>query len=523
MTTPYPDRPRQRRQADSMQNTTIGSGSGLMEDTTIVQPLSYLDRPVQFVVMRIGNVSTNTAPRLQLPPLPLVVIEDTVLSIQLEYTDNELDIVDFRLESVSLIGNVSLSASGQLTYVPCRHCTGMDMISLSIRERPIVENHTPLEDSGEIILQIRNVINDPPLLYFYDNDNMDEIIANTTITVYIDSNRTIPAALASVAAMDFDGYSDDLQLAVLQDGRYGRVGFQTILDAVGILESLPVSVPEGLNQRLSSYLDYLTFLSSYVTYLPNDPSFTGQDTISIIVRDSVLLQNLDLPLVINIEVLPSVCENNGVCSGSVADPNCTDIASRRVNSSAYNCSCLPGFEGRFCEIILIVPQPVLTRGMWRLTLTPLIPMFVPSFYSLTKFISFTFKAYFSFRVTNTQILLLCTLICIPHSLLPRPLLPHPLYTPPPYPTLIYPTPYYPTLIYPTPYYPTLITPPLIYPTLITPPLIYLIPYIPTPSLIYPHPLLLHPLLPHSLLPHPLYIPPLCTPLMYPTHYVLPSY
>lgn len=352
--------PRQRRQAD---NTTMDgtSGSGLidtMETTTI---LSYLDRPVQFIVMRIGNDSTNSAPRLVLPTQPILVTEDLPLQMELEYEDDELDLVDFELLTISRLGNVSLSPDGILTFDPCRHCTGSETIAISIQERPIGENHTPLEDFAELILLISNT-DDQPLLHFYSSSNMghdDNVVEDRIMNAYIDSNRVSPAVVATVAAFDFDGYDDDLELGVLQDGQSGRAGFQKLLDAVSVYESLPATLAFP-SPELLQFRGYVTFLASHVTYLPLDSSFIGNDTVTIFVRDSRNIVSETLQ--ITIEVLPSSCLNDGVCGGSDADPLCEDVAQRRRGFDGYNCSCLPGFTGAVCEVALSAPEPPPSRG-----------------------------------------------------------------------------------------------------------------------------------------------------------------
>ena len=328
-----------------------------MTEETLI--LDYLDRPVQFIVMRIGNISTNSAPQLRPLPLPLEVIEDMPRTIQLEYVDAEFDTVTFELLSVSKLANVTLTSDGLLTYDPCENCVGTDIIQFGIREVPIVENQIPLEAFGEIIVQVSGV-NDGPLLYFYNSTAEGNAVIDTAMmSVFVDADRASPVVLASVAAFDLDGYTDDLQLVVLQDAQQGVVSFRTTLNAVNLFESLPVSLSFS-HPELSEYHDYVTFLSAHVTYLPNE-GFIGNDSVAIVVTDTELQSSSEI-LQISIEVLPSPCENNGECGGSDSDPTCEDVVQRRSSFDGYNCSCLPGFSGQSCEVELAVPEPPVVRG-----------------------------------------------------------------------------------------------------------------------------------------------------------------
>ena len=145
--------------------------------------------------------------------------------------------------------------------------------------------------------------------------------------------------------------------------------FQTRLDAVGVVESLPITLPsppQGVEEQLARYHDYVTFLLASVTYLPPDPSFVGNDTFVVAVRDA---QNvLSQQIRVEVEVLPSSCENDGVCGGSQDDPACQDLGARRRGFEGYNCSCLSGFEGERCEISLVMPDPPPARGETSLTI-----------------------------------------------------------------------------------------------------------------------------------------------------------
>ena len=342
-----------------------GSGMGSGMDMGFIPVTDYLDRPVQFILMRVGNVSTNTAPELLLPVEPVEIVEDTVLEgFQLEFTDNEGDTIDFYLASAPKLGNATLTRDGLLTYVPCENCTGLDIIEIYTIERPFGESHIPLSVEGQLLINITNTIDNPEVV-FYEEVGSDRITLNTSLYVYTEANRTAPAIVASIAAFDYDGYNDDLTLFAL-NGMHGSAGVQIWLDAVNTPESLPLTVDEESGHSLNDFLDYITFVGAYITYLPNDPDFIGIDVIDILVQDSDGRQSTTIN--ITIEVLPSLCQNNGVCRGSALDPNCTDIDSRRANIQAYNCSCLPGFEGELCEIETTTPLPRPMRGTTSLCL-----------------------------------------------------------------------------------------------------------------------------------------------------------
>ena len=343
---------RSRRQAGSTTPATMTTAS-------------YLERAVQFIVMRVGNVSSNTAPQLLLPSDPVQVSEDSIYVAELQYADAELDVVDFGLGSVPTLGNVTLTSAGMLTYEPCQHCTGMDAIEISIRERPIGENHTPLTAVGRLTFQIVNV-NDPPVLFAYETglvsgSDSAEVTLSDVASGYVESNRTSPAPVVTVAAVDVDGFRDSLSLVVLQDGRFGNVGFRTRLDAVGVLESLPLTFPPSASRDLTSFWGNVTFLTSYVTYLPSDSNFVGNDSFQIAVQDSRAVRSTRV-LSVSVEVLPSRCQNDGTCAGSEADPTCTDVASRRGGAEEYNCTCPAGFTGDRCEVAVASAIATPMRG-----------------------------------------------------------------------------------------------------------------------------------------------------------------
>ena len=329
--------------------TASGSGSGGATQ-------SYLSGPVQFIVVGIGNTSANTPPELQLPAEPLSLVEGTSLSdYQLHYLDMEGDEVEFYLISPPRLGNVSLTLDGLLSYSPCTYCTGVDSFEIFIVEKPFGFNNVPLTASGMLVVEIENV-NNAPFLYAFDPDSEREtdITTSSAVDVVVESNRSSAVSIAQIVALDLDGYFDDITIST-QDGEYGEAGVDIWLDIVSVLESLPVSsLPDD------TFLGYISLVAANITYFPSSPDFTGSDVVRVIARDKN--SGLSNSLTINIEVVPSLCLNNGVCNGSVSDATCEDVESRRTSPETYTCRCTEGYSGRHCELDTRAPAPVDTRG-----------------------------------------------------------------------------------------------------------------------------------------------------------------
>ena len=323
----------------------MGSGSG--EDTATRQATQrgYLERPIQMVVAQIGNASINTPPSLVIPESPLQVSEEDVLVYQVEYADDENDIVDFYLTSLPKYGYANITSSGLLTYVPCTNCIGVDTIGIYILERAFGVN-IRMEASGTIQIQINN-INDPPEIIFFDSVDDESIQENTTIETYIDANRTDFVSVAQIGAWDLDGSEDDLSVSISQS-RYGQAQAVVWLDVVTTTESLPVNWSQIPSSSGAQYNGQVAFIGVNITYLPDNPNEADYtDQFLIFVRDASRLAST--VLTVQVEVLYSLCQNNGVCNGSIDDPDCTNATARRAGFVGYSCTCPTGFTGIYCE------------------------------------------------------------------------------------------------------------------------------------------------------------------------------
>lgn len=326
---------------------TMGSGSGDGNGRTKRQTSqrSYLERPIQMVVAQIGNSSINTPPSLVIPESPLQVDEENVLVYQLEYIDDENDIVDFYLTSLPQYGHANITSSGLLTYVPCTDCTGIDTIGLYILERPFGIN-IRMDATGSIQIQINNV-NDPPEIFFFDSVDDQSIYDNTTMHTIIDANRTDFVSVAQIGGWDIDGSEDDLAVSIRQPS-YGRAQAVVWLDIVMTMESLPVNWSQVPLSSGVQFNGQVAFIGVNITYLPDNPDQADYtDQFVVFVRDTRRLAST--ALTVEVEVLHSLCQNNGVCNGSISDPDCTNATARRAGFEGYSCTCPNGFTGIYCE------------------------------------------------------------------------------------------------------------------------------------------------------------------------------
>jgi len=322
-----------------------GSGEGSGRAKRQVVQGDYLERPIQMVVAQIGNTSINTPPSLVIPESPLQVDEGDILVYQMEYVDDENDIVDFYLTSLPQYGYANITNSGLLTYIPCTNCTGLDTIGVYILERAFGIN-IRMEATGTIQVQVNN-INDPPEIFFFDNIDDQSIYDNATFRVYIDANRTDFVSVAQVGAWDLDGIEDDLSVSVGQPS-FGRAQSIIWLDVVTTTESLPVNWSHIPSSSGAQYNGQVAFIGVNITYLPDNPDQADYiDQFEVFVRDVGRLASM--VLTVQVEVLYSLCQNNGVCNGSIDDPDCTNATARRDGFYNYSCTCPSGFTGIYCE------------------------------------------------------------------------------------------------------------------------------------------------------------------------------
>lgn len=325
------------------------SASGMEDDP-------FLERPVQFIVIERGNVSSNTPPKLVIES-PVTLNEDDTLVYQIPYEDAEDDDVLFYVTSVPKLGVASVdSDTGILTYTPCENCIGYDTLEIYIIETNLKFGRE-LDATGLLQLYISNV-NDPLVSFLFENTSSNNIWPSDNIYVYVEANRTEPVTIAKVGSYDFDGYEDDMEVYVT-GASSGTGGYITWLDVVAIPESLPVNWLQ--DSSVVDFNSYIAFLGADITYLPEDPEYIGNDEMYVYAQQEDTVTSAFLRIII--EVIPSVCLNNGVCNGSSTDPDCTDIDNRKNNPTEYNCTCPNGYSGSYCQNTDIIAEEELESRM----------------------------------------------------------------------------------------------------------------------------------------------------------------
>ena len=323
--------------------------------TNITNTTSFFSVATQFIVIQMSNFSIDTPPVLLLPTTPISVSQGAVATMQLQFTDHEGDTVNFYLASLPVWGNATITLDGYLTYVPCTYCYGTDLLTVYIRERQY-GSVSPLSSMKTLSLTIANQW-DPPRIFLYSNlsSTTQSISANTTTFTVINSNRTAATTVARVGAYDFDGYMDELSV-IVQSGSYGAASYSIWTTMVNTPQSTPALWAPGSD--VASFVGYITFVGFNITYRPYNPQFVGTDVIRVRVRDKGGLQSDFLS--IQVLVVPSWCQNNGVCAGSKTDPRCTNLTARLVSFAGYNCSCPAGYTGQYCQVAPV--QQVTQRG-----------------------------------------------------------------------------------------------------------------------------------------------------------------
>ena len=300
--------------------------------------------------MKLGNFSLNTAPKLLLPLVLELEEDSTTFTYNIPYIDNEGDEVFFYLQSVPKLGHAVInSTTGDLSYIPCQNCSGVEQLYVYIIEKSM-EFGPALYDSNVLQLLIKNR-DDPQDIFLYESISSDDntIANNDSITVYVEANRTESAVVARVGVYDVDGYHDNLKLYVTQ-GSNGSSGYIIWLDIVTTAESLPVNWNLS---TISNYTGYIAFVGSSIIYLPKDVDFVGTDHLRVFSQQTD--NSFSRPLDIFIEVIPSWCVNGGKCNGTITDPTCEDINARKASPESYSCACPQNYSGMYCEKNLTAP------------------------------------------------------------------------------------------------------------------------------------------------------------------------
>ncbi|XP_035662464.1 uncharacterized protein LOC118406510 [Branchiostoma floridae] len=291
----------------------------------------YFSRETQFAVVIALKGIPNEPPEFT-STLQVWMEEDSgTLMYWIESDDADGDDLIYGIVpgEVAQFGTISLSEDGLLQYKNFKEEWGFDNLTIFIRENRTDDDIIPALET-QALLSIEVIfVNDWPEFSVEIDGQMRLVTENNTLEVTVEQNIETniyyqPYQIV-VTVWDPDNY-DTLQVEQY-NATFGTAYVQ-------LLEPDPAEIPaEG------------TFIKAQVTYVPIE-NFYGHDEFILIGIDAAGAYSERL--IFDMHILNMPCVNNATCRGIEDDWNCTHTK-RADGYDGYECECLPGWVGRYCE------------------------------------------------------------------------------------------------------------------------------------------------------------------------------
>ncbi|XP_063408918.1 uncharacterized protein LOC134692399 [Mytilus trossulus] len=127
--------------------------------------VSYFSEETQFAVFIISNKVYNSPPILTSNRFISIKEDEGTLQYQLEASDEEGDVIKFSLASQSYkFGKPLLFEDGILLYAPCPDCSGVETLSIILREVQTNDDIPPASSEATLVITIID-FNDPPEIF----------------------------------------------------------------------------------------------------------------------------------------------------------------------------------------------------------------------------------------------------------------------------------------------------------------------------------------------------------------------
>ncbi|XP_035673095.1 uncharacterized protein LOC118413675 [Branchiostoma floridae] len=330
-----------------------------------LQREEFFGKETFFLVALVEMSFQNSAPRLATPTY-LWTVEDREIVVYLQAIDDDDDDVTFSVDRSTetlFAGDVDIDRSGKLHYKPCKDCFGQDYVTVVVSE---IRNdgETPLVTRETICIDVLALEDNPDV--FAVKNGAKQNSSSYSITVTLEENKVLSVDPSKydilVFGADVDTY--DVLSLVFHNPSNGTLliskmlrnitffhdstnDYATLVDGVKFAnESVEaVSIPYPQDLLMPHRPEQYSWVAIGFTYIP-DMDFYGHDQVRVYAHDQGG-KSSDV-LTFDLFVLENRCMNGGFCTGPGHDPNCTRIQ-RSVSFTGYECECLEGYYGRYCE------------------------------------------------------------------------------------------------------------------------------------------------------------------------------
>ncbi|VDI28035.1 Hypothetical predicted protein, partial [Mytilus galloprovincialis] len=322
------------------------------------ESVSYFSEETQFAVFIVSNKVYNSPPTLISDRFISIKEDEGTLQYQLEATDEEGDVVAFYLSNqTNTLGKTLLFKDGILLYTPCTDCSGIETIAIILQELQTNDDIPPASSETTIVITIIDS-NDPPEIFLtqygqsiLSSDPTEPVLVFLEQKRIFNQNKWTSDFTAVIGAFDVE--QQDLTMEVYQPN-YGAVLFKhektTIPNMNDCGESLNVATePCGnFSEILPHNKEDMSWIYTTLTY-KQAMNVSGYDLVKLYVSD--LMNSSSAVVTIQFVLMESPCQNDGSChTKNGSNYPCTSTYRAESFDLYYDCACLPGWTGVYCEI-----------------------------------------------------------------------------------------------------------------------------------------------------------------------------
>ncbi|XP_076086943.1 uncharacterized protein LOC143057517 [Mytilus galloprovincialis] len=317
--------------------------------------MSYFSEETQFAVFIVSNKVYNTPPILTSDRFITMEEDEGTIQYQLEAFDEEGDVIKFSLASqtnkLSRIESLPLQ-DGLLLYTPCTDCSGVETLTIILSEVQTNEDIPPASSETTIVITIIDYNDSPEIFLTQHGQSILSFDPSEPVLVYLEQRNIFNKGkwtqdfTAEIGAFDVE--QNNLHIEVYEPS-YGTVLIldeKTTVPDINYCETT-LNVTTEPCVILPHEKESMSWIYTTLTYTPA-MNVSGYDLVKLYVSDSLNASSAVVTIQFVVMKLP--CHNDGSCrpkNGS--NYPCTSTYRAESFDLYYDCVCLPGYSGVYCE------------------------------------------------------------------------------------------------------------------------------------------------------------------------------